>query len=123
MIFYPHEDDLDRVALAQKLEILLEAAERYRGITLDASNLALEAQEAKKRSIPRDIKHAFNWQEIARALRETRELPENQAGAKALKAKSLNRLAEIFEVLRAARMPRLEAVRLALINEAKQLGF
>ena len=40
---------------------------------------------------------------------------------KLAKADHLKKLAEVYEVLRAARMPKLEAVRLALMNESMQL--
>ena len=131
--FYPHEDDLDSSTLMEKIEVLMEAADRYKAIVLESSKVAAPAAPAavpgaapapvaaKKRISPRDINAAYNWEEIAKLLRQIRELPEaNQAG-KIAKADHLVKLAEIYEVLRAAKMPKLEAVRLALMNEANQL--
>ncbi len=51
-------------------------------------------------------------------LREVREMPEADRSARIAKADLLTKLAEIYEVLRAAKMPRLEAVRIALMSEA-----
>jgi hypothetical protein len=123
--FYPHDEDMQTGSIQDKLEILMEAAERFRGSVLDPSSAPEPSSEAdangKKRLTPRDIKVAFNWQEIAKILREIRELPESNPVHKAAKADRLTRLADIYEVLRAAKMPKLEAVRIALMNESKQL--
>lgn len=131
VVFYPNEDDIKSSDIKEKIEVLMEAAERYKGIVLDAQKAAAAAPAAapaeggaapaRKRITPRDIAHSFNWEEIARLLREIRELPEANPSAKVLKANHLIKLAEIYEVLRAAKMPKLEAVRLALMNEANQL--
>ena len=96
----------------------MEAAERYRGAVLDS---AAQAAKSQKRMVPREMPVAFNWQEIAKALRQIREMPEGSGSAKLTKIECLTRLADIYEVLRAAKMPKLEAVRIALMNEAKQL--
>jgi hypothetical protein len=48
-------------------------------------------------------------------------LPEHNQASRLTKAGYLAKLAEVYEVLRGAKMPKLEAVRLALINEANQL--
>ena len=138
--FYPHEDDLDNSSVQDKIEALMEAAERYKSVILDASAAKAAAASAaaapaaapasapaataavpKKRSTPKDITAAFNWEEIAKLLRQIRELPEVNQASKLSKADNLVKLAEIYEVLRAAKMPKLEAVRLALMNEANQL--
>lgn len=124
--FYPHEDDLDTSSLVEKLETLMEAAERYKAVVLDAAAKAVEAAAAnpsapKKRIAPRDLTYCFSWNEIAKVLREIRDLPEANQGNKLTKAQHLTKLAEIYEVLRAAKMAKLEAVRLALMNEAAQL--
>jgi len=123
-IFYPHDDDVEGSELKARLEILFEAAERYRAAILDVSsaiNLS-ESTGEKRRMTPREMKVAYNWQEVAKALREIRELAESSPETKKTKAQHLARLAEIYEVLRAAKMPKLEAVRMALTNEANQLG-
>lgn len=125
MIFYPHEDDLVTSNPEEKLEVLMDAAERYKAVVLDAKpKLAgdLAGSDAKKRMIPRDTAVAFNWEELAKMMRYIRELSENTQTFKLTKAMLLTKLAEVYEVLRGAKMPRLEAVRIALINEAKQLG-
>lgn len=133
--FYPHEDDLENSSIQEKIEALMEAAERYKAIILDAGGKAAGAAApapvpaapgaappaAKKRATPKDITAAFNWEEIAKLLRQIRELPEVNQASKLSKADQLVKLAEIYEVLRAAKMPKLEAVRLALMNEANQL--
>lgn len=127
LTFYPHSDDIgQKTSLAERIEILMEAAERYKAVILDAHHAAVPAptegtSEPAKRLVPRDQKAAYNWEEIARVLREIRELPEIDKIDKNRKGDLLNKLAEIYEVLRAAKMSKLEAVRLALISEANQL--
>jgi hypothetical protein len=120
MIFYPYEDKLDVTSLKERLEILLEAAEQYKAVVLDAATKTVDS--GKKRTVPNDLSHAFNWEEIAKLLREIRELPEATSPNKIAKSESLTKLAEVYEALRAAKMPKLEAVRLALVNEANQLN-
>ena len=137
--FYPQEENLQANSLQERIEILLEGAERYKAIILDTSAVkaapampsapaaagaevpAAAPVTARKRITPRDITAAYNWEEIARLLRQIRELPEANPSSKLAKANHLTKLAEIYEVLRAAKMPKLEAVRLALMNEANQL--
>lgn len=121
IIFYPHEDELESSTVAERLEVLLEAAGRYKAIVLDIANKEAAAGKSAKLNTPRDIAHSFNWSEMARLLQEIRELPESSQAHKLSKADRLNKLAEIYEVLRGAKMTKLEAVRLALVNEAKQL--
>ena len=77
--------------------------------------------DTKKRGIPRDMTHAYNWDELAKVMREIREMPEANSAAKLVKAGRLTKLAEVYEVLRGAKMAKLEAVRIALMNEANQL--
>lgn len=119
--FYPHEDDLETSTLAEKLEVLMEAAERFKAVVLDAAAAKVPEGENKKRITPRDMSNAYNWGELAKLLREIRELPEANQPAKIMKADHLKKLAEVYEVLRAAKMPKLEAVRIALMNESNQL--
>lgn len=119
--FYPHEEDLQSSNIQEKLDTLIEAAERFKAVVLDASAAKAINTEPKKRVMPRDLPFAYNWEEIAKLLVEIRGLPEINAGSKLTKAKHLTKLAEIYEVLRAAKMPKLEAVRIALMNEAAQL--
>lgn len=121
IMFYPHEDDMQNGSTKDRLDTLLEAAERYKGIVLDITSKDSDTASSTKLSTPREIAHAFNWQEVAKILREIREMPEINQSSRETKADCLNKLAEIYEVLRAAKMPKLEAVRLALVNEAKQL--
>lgn len=123
VIFYPQEDELATSTLDQKVEVLLESAQRFKAVVLDAAAKMLEATAGeKKRSTPRDISYAYNWEEIAKLLRLIREMPESNSTAKLDKAMKLKKLAEIYEVLRAAKMPKLEAVRIALMNESNQLA-
>lgn len=122
LTFYPHTDDARKGTLEEKIEILLEAAERYKAIVLELSiKPEGEAEKAIKRQTPREQKAAYNWEEIARILREIRESPESTKVDKLKKADLFTKLAEVYEVLRGAKMSKLEAVRLALINEANQL--
>jgi hypothetical protein len=120
--FYPHDEDVAVGSLKDKLEIMMEAAERYKAIVLDtAGGGTMAALEPGKRLTPKEIRVAFNWQEAAKLMREIREMPENNAPSKAAKADRLTRLAEIYEVLRGAKMPKLETVRATLAAEAAQL--
>jgi hypothetical protein len=123
LTFYPHPDDAQKGTLSERMEVIMDAAMRYKAVVLETSSQ--ESTEvtlvAKKRVSPRDQNAAYNWEEIARVLREIRELPEIGKLEKDRKATFLEKLAEVYEVLRAAKMPKLEAVRLALISEANQL--
>jgi hypothetical protein len=123
MMFFPHQEDLSNSTMADKLEILLESAQRYKAVVLDIAAKIVDSglPDNKIRSTPREIDHVFNWDEIAKLLSELRNLPEGTPLAKSKKSEQLMRLAEIYEVLRAAKMPKLEAVRLALVNEASHL--
>lgn len=120
LTFYPHPDDTQKGTVEQRVEVLMDAAERYRTVMLDMS--AKPDVVAKKISLPKDQTAALHWDEIASVLRQIRELPEGNTAERARKATLLVKLSEIYEVLRAAKMPKLEAVRLALISEANHLG-
>jgi len=117
LTFYPYAEDAQKGSLSERTETLMEAAERFKAIVLDTKT----ADSTAKRAMPREQVIAYNWEEIARLLREVKELPESSKLDKLGKADLLAKLAEVYEVLRAAKMPKLEAVRLALINEANQL--
>jgi len=117
LIFYPHLDDVEKGTLEERIEVLMEATERYKAIILDEASKSGEV----KRTVPRELTAAYNWEEISHVLREIRELPEGNTVDKARKGALLHKLAEVYEVLRAAKMPKLEAVRLALINESAHL--
>ncbi len=122
IMFYPHEEDMESTALPAKLELLMTGAERYKSIILETAAKSAEVPpDPAKRMVPRELAHAFNWQELSRLLRELREMTEQNPAARLAKAGHLAKLADIYEVLRGAKMPKLEAVRLALINEANQL--
>lgn len=122
LTFYPHEGDMEILSQSDKLDVLLDGAERFKSVVLDAAAKTAEATpDPKKRSVPREIQYAFNWEELAKMLREIRELPENNQPNRLTKAERLTKLAEVYEVLRGAKMAKLEAVRLALVNEAGQL--
>ena len=122
LTFYPHDEDVALGNIQDRLEMLMEGADRYKATVLDLTlNPAPDAETKKQRMTPKEIKFAFNWQEIAKILREIRELPESNPSSKAAKADRLTRLAEIYEVLRSAKLPKLEAVRMALMSEANQL--
>lgn len=120
LTFYPHPDDAQKGTLDERVEVLMDASERYKAIILD---MAVKQESlTKKISLPKDLTAALHWDEVAKVLREIRELPEGNKDERARKASLLRKLSEIYEVLRAAKMPKLEAVRLALISEANQLG-
>jgi hypothetical protein len=121
LTFYPHEDDLVSGAMLQKIEVLMEAAERYKAVVLDAAQSPPVDAAAKKRIAPVDLKSSYNWEEVSKLLREIRDLSEATPTNKLTKAEHLTKLAEIYEALRSAKMPKLEGVRLALVNEAAQL--
>lgn len=121
LVFYPHTDDLQKGTLDERIALLMEAAERFKAVVLDSTTTGDTSEGAVKRSTPRDLTASYNWEEISRVLREIRELPEINKADKAKKGDLLAKLAEVYEVLRAAKMPKLEAVRLALIGEATQL--
>ncbi|TAK73366.1 MAG: hypothetical protein EPO11_08505 [Gammaproteobacteria bacterium] len=123
LMFYPQSDDTHKGTLEDRLDVLMSAAERYKAVILDLSSTAAKNNEGgeKKPTVPREQAAAYNWDEIARALREIRELPEGNREGKLKKSRLLTKLAEVYEVLRAAKMSKLEAVRLALISEANQL--
>lgn len=118
--FYPHEDDVLHANISEKLDVMMGAAERYKVAVLDPKN-APEMQvseDGKSRVMPREIKIAFNWQEIAKLLREIHETPESNQSSRLTKAGHLTKLAEVYDVLRGAKMPKLDSVRLALVKEA-----
>ncbi len=120
--FYPYEEDLNKdvsSTLEDKIEILLEAAERYKAIVTDVTQTLM--MENKQGALPSDLKVSYNWDGLAQVLREVRELTEANSNDKRIKSERLLKLAEVYEVLRAAKMQKLEAVRLALVNEANQL--
>lgn len=119
MIFYPHLEDSRQGSLEARIESLLEGAARYKAVVLDES--AKGAADPNKRMIPRDQVAAYNWEEISHVLRSIRELTETNKVEKVKKGELLAKLAEVYEVLRGAKMSKLEAVRLALVNEANQL--
>lgn len=121
LVFYPHSDDIQKGTIEERIALLMEAAERFKAVVLDTDTKANDTEGNLKRSTPRDLKATYNWEEISRVLREIRELPEINKADKAKKGDLLAKLAEVYEVLRAAKMPKLEAVRLALIGEATQL--
>lgn len=121
IMFYPHEEDMDSSTIPARLELLMTGAERYKSVVLETASKSSETIDVSKRHVPRELTYAYNWQELAKLLRELREMPEQNPSSRLAKANHLTKLAEVYEVLRGAKMPKLEAVRLALINEANQL--
>lgn len=121
LTFYPHSDETQKGSLDQRIEVLMEAAEQYKAIILDTAKQKPTDPNDQKKQVPREQIAAFNWEEISRVLREIRESPEGSRADKLMKSQLLNKLAEVYEVLRGAKMSKLEAVRLALKNEANQL--
>jgi len=123
LVFYPNPDDVEKGSLLQRIDTLMDAAERFKAVVMDESAKPVVSEDEKKRGlIPRDQGVAFNWEEIAKVLRSVREMTESTKNDKVKKSDHLKKLAEVYEVLRGAKMSKLEAVRLALINEANQLN-
>lgn len=120
LTFYPYPEDAQKGSIKEGIELLMDAAERYKSVVLDAGATPVSG-EVRRITTPRELTAAYNWDEIARLLHQIRDLPEINKEDKLNKATCLTKLAEIYEVLRAAKMPKLEAVRLALISEANQL--
>ena len=84
LTFYPHEDDAERGSHAERINILLEAAERYKAAVLEskpavAPEGATPEEVADKRTTPNDFMHAYNWSTIAGILEEVRSLPEGSS--------------------------------------------
>ena len=120
LIFYPHIDET-MGSLTERIDVLMDFAQRYKAVVLDNAAKPPVAGLETKRLAPKDQAISYNWDEIASVLREAREQPEATKPEKLRKAEYLSKLAEVYEVLRAARMSKLEAVRLALMTEANQL--
>lgn len=118
--FYPHLEDAEKGSLDQRIELLMEGAERFKAVVLDEASRP-PVLDPNKRLSPREQTAAFNWDEIAKVLHGVRELPEATKPEKLKKADLLAKLADVYEVLRSAKMSKLEAVRLALLSEVNQL--
>ncbi len=122
LTFYPSVDDtFSRGTLIERMELLLDGAERYKAAVLEEKRELSPEEKSKTAAVPRDLIIAYNWEEIALVLRELRELPEANKTDKLKKSELLTKLAEVYEVLRGAKLSKLEAVRLALISEANHL--
>jgi hypothetical protein len=119
LTFYPYTEDAQKGTLSERIDTLMEAAERYKAVVLDTTTK--KAEPSGKRMVPREQGAVYNWDEIAKVLREVREMQEGSKVDKTEKARLLKKLAEVYEVLRGAKMSKLEAVRLALISEATNL--
>lgn len=120
LLFYPHEDDIQNETYEDRIGVLLDAAESYKAAVLEIK--ASQGHDPDKLMSPGQMEYAFNWPEIAAVLQEVRDLPEANERDKKKKAELLIKLAEVYEVLRGAKMSKLEAVRMGLVNEAKLLG-
>ena len=121
LMFYPHADDVALGSLEERIESLLEAAGRYKAAVLETVAKGESGILDTRYLSPKDIPVAYNWDAIAVVLREVRELKEGNSETKTIKARHLTKLAEVYEVLRSAKMSKLEAVRLALVAESDQL--
>lgn len=119
MNFYPSLEDAQKGGLSERIDVLMEGAERFKSVVLDEAKKA--ASDTSKPVTPKEQPFAYNWEEIASVLSSIRNMPEGSKIEKMQKANLLTKLAEVYEVLRAAKMSKLEAVRLALISEANQL--
>lgn len=120
LLFFPHSEDASTGSFMERIEQMHEAAERYKAAVLESVSKTQQAPEGRGFA-PKDLQIAYNWDILSAVLRDIRELPEGAKEDKLLKADYLAKLAEIYEILRDARMSKLEAVRLALSSEATQL--
>jgi hypothetical protein len=116
--FYPQEDGGG--SLLERIDVMMEFAQRYKASVLD-SEVKVAITKDSKRVAPKDQGIVYNWEVIEKILREAREYPEGTKTDRTAKAQCLTKLAEVYEVLRAARMSKLEAVRIALMTEASHL--
>lgn len=116
LLFYPNLEDAEKGTLEQRIEVLMDAAEKYKAIVLDEAS-----KEKRMVNVPKEQLASYNWEEIAKVLKIVREIQEANRTEKARKSMLLGKLAEVYEVLRAAKMSKLEAVRIALISESNNL--
>src|SRR5689334_11095284 len=107
LIFYPKHGELSSSNTKDKLDALLTAAEQYKAIILDPQKK--DINDPSKRQVPREMGYSYNWDELAKMLREIRDFPENSSQNRLSKAENLLKLAEVYEVLRGAKMAKLEA--------------
>ena len=125
LTFYPHSEDAQKGSIEDRVEVLMDGAIRYKAAILDLTEKRAQSEDAQKSSdrhmVPRDQPVAYNWDEIAIVLREVRGLATSKQNERVRKEKLLSKLAEIYEVLRDAKMTKLESVRLVLVGEASQL--
>ncbi len=122
LTFYPHEEDLEGSTTESRLEHFMVAAEQYKAAMLETKLPDPSASTTEsKASLPRDLVSAYNWDQLAKVLREVREIPEQNTANRLMKTKYLAKLADVYEILCSAKMPKLEAVRLAILSEANQL--
>ncbi|HTM64332.1 MAG TPA: hypothetical protein VL360_07510 [Gammaproteobacteria bacterium] len=120
LLFFPHTEDASTGSFIERIDQMREAGERYKAAVLESLSKAQQAAEVRG-AAPKDLHFAYNWDILSAVLRDVRELPEGTKEDRHFKADYLAKLAEIYELLRDARMSKLEAVRLALSSEATQL--
>ncbi|HVE45105.1 MAG TPA: hypothetical protein VNC84_08280 [Gammaproteobacteria bacterium] len=121
LVFYPSPEDCGYGTLQERLSIVSNAAEQYRSAVLGGSLVPGATAEPPKYETPREQTVAFNWETIACLYREIHALTEATYSDKQEKADLLMQLSETYEVLRAAKMPRLEKISSVLAAEANQL--
>lgn len=119
LIFYPTSNKVNQGSLEERLDCLKAGASEFKEITINTTPELL--QKTHHVRTPREQKVAYNWDAISKVLREIRALTENVEAEKEKKATLLLTLADIYAILRDARMSKLEAVRVALKSEAMQL--
>lgn len=119
LVFHPTSNKLNQGTLEERLDCLKKGASEFKEITNNTMPELLQKNHHAR--VPREQICAFNWDAIAKLLREIRALSENLTSEKEKKAKLLLMLAEIYAILRDARMNKLEAVHVALKSEAMQL--
>ncbi len=112
-ISFMPKSDACKGDLTQRLALIMDAALQYK-------TLMGQAEESLKKT-PGDIKISFNWVLMGKLFKEIQELPENSAESKFVKVKQIKRLIDVYEVLRQAKMAKLESVKTLLLSEIRQL--
>jgi hypothetical protein len=103
VIFYPQDDELDSPDVDQKLEVLLNAAERFKASALDTSGkFGAVLSPGRQSGVPRDIPFASQFRrESARErvdrFRNTDEIRETREDAATASQRTLRRIQEARE--------------------------
>lgn len=121
IVFYPNVGDglenNGRFPLIDRIEFLAEAAEEYKAIVFGGR----EDKSAHTTALPNKQPIAFNWAVMAAILQEVQDLSENSKSAKNDKVLYLQRIIDLYEVLRGAGMVDLNIIIKQLRDEITRL--